>query len=172
MDAGARGWLVKTAVKNYWRVQSRYELDDLIQDGFLCWAKVRARYPKVKDRPHVMRLFQVTYINHIHSLAKCVTRKREQLVPTGDMGSEAFWDAVLPADCDLMQINVVGHVPAVVVRALSILSRPGADRRLSAQYRVRPDGSRETLNERLCRVLDLDHKTIDMVSMIKTALTT
>ena len=46
-DAGVRGWIVKTAYKHYWRVSSYYEFDDLVQDGYLCYAKcLRTFRPK------------------------------------------------------------------------------------------------------------------------------
>lgn len=74
LDAGLRGWLIITAQRNYWRVASYYEVDDLIADGFLIWAKCRKRYSNVTERRHFMALFKVAYTNHIIGLANKRTR--------------------------------------------------------------------------------------------------
>lgn len=69
MNESQRRWLVKVARSQFWRVAPWYELDDLIQDGFLCYAKVLRKYPRIHNPAHLGKLFQVTYQNHIHTLA-------------------------------------------------------------------------------------------------------
>jgi hypothetical protein len=39
-----RGFIVNTAKENYWRVAAWYDLEDLIQDGYMCYYKCRQRY--------------------------------------------------------------------------------------------------------------------------------
>jgi hypothetical protein len=85
MDMGARRWLVKTAYKNLWRVHSFYDLDDLIQDGHMMYALVVQRYPQAKDPPHIMRLFQITFLNHIHDLSKHQSRMAALIDATVDL---------------------------------------------------------------------------------------
>jgi hypothetical protein len=69
-DRGLRQWIYKTARKNMWRVAHFYELSDLIQDGFLCYAICRERYGhKVEGQRHFMSLCQTVYRNHITDLA-------------------------------------------------------------------------------------------------------
>jgi len=71
-----RRWMVKVAHSQFWRVASWYELDDLLQDGFLCHAKVVSRYPHVYNPAHLGKLFQTTFLNHIHTLA---TKRRHSI---------------------------------------------------------------------------------------------
>lgn len=77
MDQGARAWLARTARKNYWRVSDWYDLDDLIQDGYWHWYRIINKYPYITKprmtrnaRRIIMGLFQRTYTNHLHDLAK------------------------------------------------------------------------------------------------------
>jgi hypothetical protein len=85
LDAGVRGWIVTTARKNYWKVASWYEITDLIQDGYLCYAKCRARFipqedtpePTHDDRKRFMAFFQMAYINQITDLANSRTKTPE-----------------------------------------------------------------------------------------------
>jgi hypothetical protein len=85
LDRTMRGWIYKTAVKNYWRVASWYDLADLVQDGYLCYAKCRSKYFQNKDnltederRRWFMSLVQTTFINHITDLAWKRTRTLER----------------------------------------------------------------------------------------------
>lgn len=61
---------IKWAVNNLWRVASWYELDDLIQDAAFVFFKLKARYPRVVDRPHLMALFTISLRNHINGLSE------------------------------------------------------------------------------------------------------
>lgn len=95
LDAGVRGYIVTTARKAYWKVASWYEFEDLIQDGYLCYAKCRARYnsvsgeaePTADDRKMFMAFFQRAYFNHITDLQKD-PRSRQQEVGVAALSDE------------------------------------------------------------------------------------
>jgi len=78
LDEGMKRWIYATARQNHWRVARWYDLEDLIQDGFLAYQKcyvkyarlVRKRKPTKEDRRNFMALVQTTYLNYIHDLAK------------------------------------------------------------------------------------------------------
>lgn len=80
LDAGMRAYIAKFARRNYWRIASWYDLDDLIQDGFFCYAKCRARYvlelktlPEIPTSPDhrklMMRLVMTAFTRHVHDLS-------------------------------------------------------------------------------------------------------
>ena len=65
------GWISNHSRKNYWRVASFYEVDDLIQDGIIKAYEVINRYgvPGLEiDRPHYMALVKTSFNNHIVDL--------------------------------------------------------------------------------------------------------
>src|SRR5690554_2636340 len=76
-DAGLKRWIRATAYKNYWRVSHWYDLEDLIQDGYMAYCTcaehyghlVRKRKPSAEDRRNFMALVKRTFENHIHDLA-------------------------------------------------------------------------------------------------------
>lgn len=76
LDAHVRGWIVKTVHKNFWKVRSWYDFEDLVQDGYLCFAKARAKFkfpmdePTHDNRKEFMAFFQMAFINHIIDLQK------------------------------------------------------------------------------------------------------
>lgn len=85
LDEGLRRWIYRTARQNHWRVASWYELDDLIQDGFMCYQKcavkyarlLRKRKPQKSDRRNFMALVKVSYERHIHDLANKRRKQKE-----------------------------------------------------------------------------------------------
>jgi hypothetical protein len=164
MDVGARRWLFKHARENHWRVARWVEFEDLVQDGLVCWYRVIRRYervPKGSSR-HRMALFMRTFRNHIHDLSK----QRSRLV-------EVHIDDLPPHVADLaahdMQ-QVYGGAPPLVKLGLTILMAPAHARSLRAHYRFRADMTRETPNDRLCRLAGLDPHVIDLVGEIRAYL--
>jgi hypothetical protein len=155
LDEPGRLWLLKTARRNFWRVEGMIDLDDLIGDGALCWQIVVAKYyPKVSARPQLMALFKTTYTNHIHRLAN----KRSK-------GPHPF-DEIVSIDSD--EADCYNHVAApeemhqyaaqasdIGVRALlhAIIDQPEL---LKKAHRRWLGGRRESTNDWLCRLAGLD----------------
>lgn len=88
-DYGLRRWLEKTAAANVYRVGG-FDLDDLVQEGLLCYHKVRERYvgklmrgkdghfhrylplkhPNRDNIAHFVSLVKVSFLNRISTLAR------------------------------------------------------------------------------------------------------
>lgn len=146
MDDGVRKWIARTARENFWRVQSFYEIDDLIQDGYICYMKVRSRYPQAKKPAHIMRLLQVTFKNHIQDLARRRTIER-RVMETEAVRYSNFID---PESHALFQ-SAPDYVKEFFRFVLS-----DASKKLRTPYGPNYRGrGRETTHERLCRFLAL-----------------
>lgn len=168
MDQGVRGWIVITARKNFWRVSSYYELDDLVQDGFLHFCRLRRRYPKVRDRAQMMALFKRTYLNHINDLSNRKTRSVERIASSLDQLMELAehpneFGQILKhpsamiclGDCDWAEF--LAATPKRFRGILDMLVRSSeGPRMLWGPYRVRRGGTRETTQERIFRLFKLD----------------
>lgn len=166
MDEGTKRWILRTAQSNFWRVASHYDLADLIQDGYLHYYRVVNKYPHIESRRHIMGLFQRTYTNHIHNLAKDRTRMPDHLVTAGldddpaDVLERLMGDRNVTAG-DMSLVEILESAPAPVRAVLELLlHKPEA---LRAPYRVRANGARETLNERICRRLGVPYE-FDLVT--------
>jgi hypothetical protein len=167
IDAGVRGHIINTAKKNLWRVHTFIEIDDLVQDGFMCWMVVLRRYGD-RDQKHLMALFQTTFRNHINQLANA---------RTGNPG--ALFQSSKPDPA-----KVVVDVDSAILPKLSVqpdqLCLPPQVRKLiealengkgRSLYRRRAGGRRETTNERFCRLIGLDPETNDITALLQLALT-
>ena len=186
MDEGARKWLYKTCHKNFWRViRSDYEFDDMVQDGLMKFYHVRMRYPQVKDPPHLMALFKIAFLNHIHGLASRRTKSAEVCFLADmniDFRRNNSGGAVSSGDAEITAAELLlppeqscGPLFAAILNApkplLRFLEKVASDPALLAGVcRRRRDGTRQTLNERLCRLVKLDPKTIDLPGMLKDML--
>jgi hypothetical protein len=171
MDAGARRWTVKTARENYWRVFRWYDLDDLIQDGAMHFCRIARKYPEITNRAHLMSLYQRTYVNHIHDLSKRRTRAPEEITSSvlmpGAEDDTPLWDRLNFGQPELATLHtMIAQAPATVRAVLSLLSTDEGRQRLARPYRVRTVG-RETLNERLCRLVGVDPTSTDLVGAIQ-----
>lgn len=188
MDRGARGWLIVVAADNFWRVASWYELSDLIQDGYVVWARVVKRYEvdagRVRSRGHLMRLFKTAYLNHIHDLSKRRTRGIAEWLASDvlvrhahvsrasayfgqDIGDDV-WDA-LGCSCDAAELaGFIAEAPETIRRVLlGLIASEG--RALRSLYRVAADGTRDTLNGRLCRIAGIDEE-VDLIGALRAYL--
>lgn len=69
LDQGGIKWLHGYARRSFWKVRHIYdEVDDLIQDGHVCWGIVVNKYTSVGDLTkdgRLMSLFKMTFSNHI-----------------------------------------------------------------------------------------------------------
>jgi hypothetical protein len=156
MDETARRWMLKTVWAQFWRVADWYEIDDLIQDGLVCYWRVVRKYPDVKDKPHIMRLFQVALTNRIHTLSKRRTQQPD--APVASMLTDGQTEA------SFLDQNEIGEPPMVIAPAIrNIVSALEAKaEQLRKPFRRYSDGTRETTNERLCRLTGHDPSMIDL----------
>jgi hypothetical protein len=160
MDLGVRGWMFKTCKENFWRVSGFYEFNDLVQDGFLCYARLVKRYPDVKDAPHMMRLFQTSFKNHIHDIAKKRTRIAQVMLES-DVGTsiEVIVDG---REHSLPETSVLlAKMPPVLRDVLKAF----ASEKLRGVKRHRLN-HRETTNEFVCRMIGANPEMGEVVKAL------
>jgi len=148
LDSATVKWIRKTAYKNLWRLETAsFDIDDVIQEGFFIWHKVNTRY-ETTERRHIMSLFQTSFINHIHYLAKQRTKKEIPVVPLDDAASNYLVDHEMQTFHTLC-----AQAPPNIKKVLKLLDSEEGRRELRSRN---PVGSKpETLThklQRLCRI--------------------
>lgn len=161
LDAGIKGWIINTSKKNLWRVPSWYDLDDLIQDGYICYASCNLRYKAVKEQRHFMALVKVTFINHIHDLSKVRTRLPEEALPPEAMAFQGVVQSEAPFFTLVKQLP--GELVALIEHLLSDKPKPA--------YKQFPDHTRETTNQYLCRLLGIDPNAVNLATVFREHFT-
>ena len=132
LDEGVRGWIVKMAHKHYWRVAAWYEIEDLIQDGYLCYAKCRKSYrpdpnkavDNLDDRRTFMIYLSRSFMNRITDLANSRTRTPEVVASDlSDDQSEGIetWTASASELSDASLASLLATAPAEIIEILKAL---------------------------------------------------
>lgn len=163
LDPGMRGWIVNTSKKNIWRVAHWYDLSDLIQDGFMCYAICHVKYMEVKEQKHFMALVKTTFYNFITDLANEKTQGIQEVVVDPDSQS-----LVRTEQGDAFFVTMLGQLPVELQQLIKLLLQDGKKPRMK-RYR---DGTRETTNEHLCRLLGVDPKMVNIMELFKEHMLT
>jgi DNA-directed RNA polymerase specialized sigma24 family protein len=168
MDESAERWMYKYAWANYWRVASWYDIDDLIQDGFMCWWIVSRRYTAATDMAHLMSLFKTTFVNHVHTLAN--TRSKQPDLPVADClaADETETTFIERHDTGAEDLRGIVHAAPAVRNAINALLSKA--HKLRGPTRRHSNGKRQTTNDKLCTLAGCNSSMIDLVSEIKYCL--
>src|ERR1700693_1276040 len=109
LDDGLKGWIHKTARNNLWKVGTWYDLDDLIQEGYLVYCKCLKRFeeadhlPENEKRKRFMAYFKSAYENHLRDLAQEKTPEMSFAALTSDTEQEvqSVFDIPQPEEVSL-----------------------------------------------------------------------
>lgn len=144
LDAGMRGWIFRTAVENVYKIAG-YRVEDLVQDGYMCFYKCRNRYvgvrglrkrdgtpcrylPKRPDkeaRKHFQALVKTAFGNHISTLATRHPASSERLMV--DMvhplqTEEQVWDTLMPPEQEVASVSaLLEAAPGEIKRLFALL---------------------------------------------------
>lgn len=163
-DAGVRGMIVNMARRNLWKVAHWQDLDDLVQDGYMLWAKVRRRYPDVQDIKHLTALFQTTFSRYIIGLAakkRAVDEIAVSQLVSDDNDFDPF-ENLGSQDEEQTVSLMIKQMPYELRMLWRFLNSEDGRKRLRARKLKRKNGVRETNNQFLCRVLGFDPKVVNL----------
>lgn len=156
----------KTAAKSYWRVAYWYGLEDLLQDGEMCWVLVERNYPHVTNPAHLMALFKRYFQNHIHDLANYRTMCTE--IPFVLFDEQTLEAIIGNQRCEFADLlHTVTETPDKIKNSLGGMMVDPSRLRDAYQFTGR---IRETVNERLCSMAGLPSDEYDMHSAMRLAL--
>lgn len=162
MDEGARNYLYKYAKKNHWRVAAWIDFDDLIQEGYYAYYYTINRYKDAKTPQHIMSLFKLVLCSTIEDLVRANTKQvddaRSDIVETCD-------NMVLPDFSNLHALLI--KAPQAIKDVLALLADDKQRDELTKPFTKYDNGRRETLNDRLCRLLNIDSKK-DLVGEVRS----
>jgi DNA-directed RNA polymerase specialized sigma24 family protein len=168
-DRGAERWMYNFARKNHWRVSAWLDLDDLIQEGWLAYYETRKRYPTATEPKHIQALFYLVFRSKIENLVRAKTKQIDS--PELDDQEESGMQSVFTKELDspesrMLLFKMPKEIRAVIALFDSSQHREEMQRPLD-RY---PDGRRETLNDRFCKLLGLDSNIIDVIGMTREYL--
>lgn len=167
-DEGAVRWLHSYARKNFWRVAAYMDYDDLIQDGYYAWVEVCWRYPLAvanPNRAHLMSLFKLCFSNKVTDLSRVRTKQVDDA--RSDIVEIYDGEAVLTFDPFDLQ-TLINKAPQVIKDALALFAKDDTRKEIQKPFAKYDNGRRETLNDRLCKLLGKDPNTIDVAGQLRS----
>ena len=155
LDTGGMKWLKRTAAQQHWRVMHWIEIDDLVQEGMIIFARIHSKYPRASDCQR-MALFKRSFFNYLNQQANRRTRRERHAVetPISQFSTTAQYNIEQRLVDELpVLLTLISDAHPTIGRLLRQLVKHGEA--LRAPYQRRADGSRETFNERLNDLLHL-----------------
>ena len=168
-DAGVRGMVVNMSKRQFFKVAGWYELDDLVQDGFMLWWKVRRHYPQIKEVRHLTSLFRTTFNRHIINLAnnkRAVNEIAMSHFVSPDIDENDALDQLLGGHEDTMALALLRNMPYELKALWRFINSETGRRDLRRPYR-KVAGVRETTNEFLCRILGFDADSVNFQELAR-----
>lgn len=151
------GWTKQFIRRNLWRVDPLHDFDDLMQDAYLVFLRVKAAYPRVTEPQHFMSLYKVAMLNELTNKTRVKQRTPEMV------GFDDVSDHIITFNHTGELQVAMNCLPVEVKEALSKIDNPDKLRSRNGQVR-------ENLNAILRRVAKLP-KGIDAIGPIREALT-
>jgi hypothetical protein len=175
-DSGLQGWLKRTAKTEHWRVAGWQSVEDLVQEGYICYCKCRDRYtlgapdlghqdlctdtPNSAQRKHFMSLVQRSFYNRVYTLAMRYPATREQPLTmcSNERGEPlSIEDSLPPQPEEISVLIAVLHAPTEISEAIVKLVNDGVDGSKYLRSRLRTNNGRVTLGRRALRETTQQH---------------
>lgn len=152
-----QGYVVNYVKRHFWRVEATQEHRDLMQDAYVVFMRVKAKYPALDTPQHFMALFKVAWHNHFTDLANADTQSRLMSAVSlhADESDEMAFDVIGDHDNDGALAVMLAQAPAEITSVINLfLSAPQELLELalgswSGQDRRKRAGGSERINKLL-----------------------
>lgn len=157
-----KNWVTKQIKRQKWRCDKIYDFEDLIQEGYLIFMKLVAKYPRVTEPQNFMALYKTAFTNFIHDKAAYMQRKRCCHDELPHDVSE-LWNVLGETTNAGYLTAILAEAPEELRLALDLIAEN------PDSLKHQPRGPRENLNMKLRRILALED-TFDLKSALMELL--
>ena len=144
--------------KQKWRFDSLYTEEDLLQEGFMTFLKVKNAYPRVFEAPHFMSLFKVSLRRDVDTLTLYRQKEKTFMVEVSQDAYD-FYEQRLSTPPSSDMGLLLQELPPAVRAALGVFNDPEKLRELQEELtrtkrmrRVKAEVVQEKFSEQLCRL--------------------
>lgn len=153
------GWARKYIRKNLWRVDSIHSAEDLEQEAYLTFLRVKAAYPRVVEPRHFMALFKTAMANEMTDRARYRQKRLEAIINLEGDVAEVLTDRIGEYTNEGYLNIALSELPDDTKRVLAVFNDPEKLKRLRQktprthiQKLAGLPAKRETILMKLCRV--------------------
>jgi DNA-directed RNA polymerase specialized sigma24 family protein len=170
------GYAINFIRENKWKCEAIHEFDDLLQDAYLTFRRVKASYPRVSDPKHFMALFKVALRNEMIDRARFKQQKSMVEAQVDDEQYKALSECIGGGEDNLGYLMaLLNELPPEAKLLLQVMNDEKKSKQICQRRRsnlAKAAGlpkTRENLNMILCRILKLPKGT-DLMGPLKKAL--
>lgn len=150
-DDKIQKWTRGFVSKNLWRCDNIHDVDDLMQDAYLLFLKIKHAYPRINKSSAFLNVYKAALRNALHDHARGMMVKNPVFVDTFEDDASSFY-----ADRIVGEVTNNGYLAALLQEAPEELRMALALLNNNPEA-VRGDGDRrENLNQKLRRLLNVD----------------
>ena len=176
-DGVIEGWVVNYLKKNFWRVRRCMEYEDIKQESFVIFLKVKKQYRNVVDNDKwFMSLYKTSFINSfidissINTNMSCLTLIECELNRMESEYAGDEYQATLIGDLDndgMMELSLK-HAPERIRQIIFILcGKPNRTYEMLICKWVKLNKKKVYGNQMLCEMLGEDCNKVDLVKEVK-----
>lgn len=156
-----RNWASKIIRENKWRYDPIHDHADLLQDAYVKFLMLKETYPRVIQPQHFMSLYKRALVNQLCDEANKNISRKETFIQTESDPDILADEVVKELDNEGYLIILLNEAPADIRAVFELFNDDGKLEELRKPY-FRPYkglSPRESLNERLCSLIDVDYFT-------------
>lgn len=158
-DYPLEGWTYKFIQENKWRLEHTNDVEDLMQDAYLIFERVRETYPFVTQPQHFMSLYKTSFRNYVHDKSRELTRKKalidEDVHPDLPYIKEQF-DLALPSVFDMLLMENSSACPEELKLFFKFIREDKNLELWREPQRETRGEPRLTFDQRISRLLGID----------------
>lgn len=160
-EGPVKGWAIKYALANFWRVEATLTMDDMNQEAYLTFQRCVKKCPVAKTPSQFMALFKTAWTNQVNDLATSDTRYRAQ---ASDRNAEPMGST----ENDGYLAILIKEAPAEVKAVLNLfLNAPTEILEMALGKWLLTDRRKiPGRSKRICRMLGLD-EGLDVLQMVE-----
>lgn len=167
-DPDIKKWTAAFSHRNFWKCKD-YSLsrEDLVQEGWLVYNRVLAKYSHITNPGHFFSLYRTSFEREFFDFMEKGDQLRSIVDTTVDLYlGEQF------SDCgeNAAFARLLAEGPEELRLVLSMFNDPILLAELRKPYREKRGQVRESLNQRMCRLLDIAR--VDLLGPVREALNT
>lgn len=174
-DTSLEGWTLKQINKRYWALENEYTIDDVVQECRCKFLAIKAKY-KIENQEHGMSLYMRSVSNLLHDLAAKATKHGttfscRQMFAAEGVGSDCIYDQVPDTHQYMEEVEFLHALAKTSDEFKLILANADwntCETRRLRKHRVRNANDdlpeRETTNQLLCRLAQVNHLQYDLHS--------
>lgn len=161
------GYVINFLKSNFWRVSTHMEYEDILQESYVIFLKLKNKYDEIDTPQHFMSLFKTAWFNHFTDLSHKDTNLRCMVSSTNDEDGQLTDYIIGETDNEGALRMLIKQAPEEVRMVIQLfLNAPTELLELASTAWKDSGHNSDKGNGLLCKLLGFQEGT-DVISIVK-----